>query len=94
MKTNIEKQICDAIEIIVNRAMAGARHDRTILANITSCVDEQNGKYKCKYQDSLFYAYAFEGDSYQVGDNVYILIPENDMGKDKIILTKLRRATK
>ena len=82
-----EDKICEAIGTIVEQAVSSAGYDRTIQAVVSSCSDATIGKYKIKYQDSLFYAYATNPDiTYTKGTNVYILIPGNDMTKDKIIL--------
>ena len=83
----IEDNICEAIELIVDKSVKEAGFDKTIQATVKSCVDESIGKYKIKYQDSSFYAYASSPDVVY-GDNtlVYILIPQNDMTKDKTIL--------
>ena len=87
MNNDITKQICDAIEIIVNKSIADAEFDKTIQATVVSCVDQTIGKYKCKYQDSTFYAYSSSSEvTYTNGANVYILVPANDMSKDKTIL--------
>lgn len=83
----IEQQICDAIEIIVERAIDQANYDRTIQATVISCVDQTIGKYKVKYQDSTFYAYSGNSDiTYTNGSTVYILIPGNNTEADKTIL--------
>ena len=83
----IEQQICDAIEIIVDRAIEQANYDKTIQATVISCVDATIGKYKVKYQDSTFYAYSGSSDiTYTNGSTVYILIPGNNTEADKTIL--------
>jgi hypothetical protein len=84
---SIETSICDAIELIVDRAISQASYDKTIQATIVECTDSTIGKYKVKYQDSTFYAYSSGTDvSYTAGASVYILVPGNDMSKDKTIL--------
>ncbi len=84
---NIENQICEAIELIVERAVNNAKYDKTIQAVVQSCVDATIGKYKISYQDSSFYAYATNADiTYPNGSMVYILVPGNDMSKNKTIL--------
>ena len=50
-----EKNICQAIDIIVNRAISTAGYDKTIQATIISCVDATIGRYRIRYQDSVFY---------------------------------------
>lgn len=83
----IESKICDAIELLVNRAVEQANYDKTIQATVVEAVDETIGKYLVKYQDSTFYAYAGNSDvTYPQGSNVYILIPGNDTSADKTIL--------
>lgn len=83
----IEDQICEAIEYIVRDAVDNAGYDKTIQATIVSCIDATIGKYKVKYQDSTFYAYANNSEvTYTNGSDVYILVPGNDMSRDKTIL--------
>lgn len=83
----IEQNICEAIDIIVNKAISQANYDKTIEATIIKCIDQTIGKYSVKYQDSSFYAYSNDLNTiYQKGTNVYILIPSNDMNKEKTIL--------
>lgn len=82
-----EQMICDAIETLVDRAVAKADYDKTIQATILEHTDATIGKYKVKYQDSTFYAYAADVDAnYSKGSSVYILIHSNDMEKDKTII--------
>lgn len=85
--TDIENNICEAIEYIVNNAVENAGYDKTIQATIVNVVDQTIGKYKIKYQDSTFIAYAQSTDvTYVNGAEVYVLIPGNDMTRDKTIL--------
>ena len=87
MAINIENSICEAIEYIVENAVANAGFDKTVQATIISCIDETIGKYKVKYQDSTFYAYSQTADmKYLNGKSVYILIPGNNMSSNKTIL--------
>ena len=83
----IEQSICQAVDVIVQKAIEQASYDKTIQATVISCVDATIGKYKVRYQDSTFYAYSGSSDiTYTDGSNVYVLIPGNDMDKDKTIL--------
>ena len=44
-------------------------------------------EYKLKYQDIVFEAYSMAYNAiYQNGSNVYVLVPNNDMGNQKVIL--------
>ena len=92
---NIEQNICDAIEVIANNIVSKAGFDKTIQASIISCVDEATGKYKVKYQDNTFYAYSSDiNKKYSKNDRVYILIPGNDMTRDKTILGTVGKTSK
>ena len=51
---SIENNICQAIDIIVDKAIQDAAYDKTILAQVLSCVDATIGKYKVKYQDNIY----------------------------------------
>lgn len=83
----IEDKICEAIELIVSKSIAEAGYDRTIQAIIKKCEDPSIGKYKVAYQDTQFYAYSTNADiAYSNDTGVYVLIPANDMTKDKTIL--------
>ena len=82
-----EDKIINAIETIVDNKVENANYDKTIQAQIISCVDATIGKYKVQYQDSTFYAYSGSSDLvFSDGAEVYILIPGNDMSRDKTIL--------
>ena len=82
-----ENMICEAIETLVDRAVEKANYDKTIQASIVEQVDATIGKYKVKYQDSTFFAYAAHANAnYSKGTNVYVLVPSNDMEKDKTII--------
>ena len=84
---NYESQILEAIQILVDNAISKAEYDKTIQCTISRCVDKTIGKYIVKYQDSSFYAYSANTDTtYAGGTNVYVLVPGNDMAKDKSII--------
>ena len=90
-----ENQILDAIETIVNKKVETAGYDRTIQAKIISCDDPTIGKYRVQYQDSVFYAYSGSSEiNYVPGSEVYILVPNNDMSRDKSILGSVSRLGK
>ena len=84
---NYESQILEAIQILVNDAVSKADYDKTIQGTISRCVDATIGKYIVRYQDSSFYAYSSNTDTtYPSGTAVYVLVPGNDMSKDKSII--------
>ena len=84
---NYEDKLIDAIEAIAQDSVAKAGYDKTIQCQIVECIDPTIGKYKVKYQDSTFLAYSGSLDiSYLPGMDVYVLVPGNDMTRDKQIL--------
>lgn len=88
---NLEDILLQAMDIIASRRVATANYDKTIQANIVSCVDSSTEKYRVKYQDSVFLAYANNTEQlYEKDDAVYVLIPNGDMKKEKLILGKIR----
>lgn len=86
----LEDNILNAIDIVVKAKIENAKYDRTIMAQIVSCEDEEIGKYKCKYQGIIITAYSSHPLlKYNINDNVYILtIPEDSSGQGKIIIGK------
>ena len=84
---SISSKILDAIELLTQNSIKKAAYDKTIQAQIISCEDETIGKYKCRYQDAIIYAYSNSIDTtYSEKAYVYILVPDNDMSKEKTIL--------
>ena len=85
--SNYEDKLLDAIEAVVNNAVKKAGYDRTIQCQIVECLDATIGKYKVKYQDSTFIAYSGNTDiPFMNGADVYVLVPGNDMTREKQIL--------
>lgn len=83
----INQKVLDAIELLAGASVDKAGYDKTIQAQIISCQDAATGKYKCRYQDSIIYAFSGSIDiAYNKDDYVYILVPNNDMRKQKTIL--------
>ena len=84
---SVNDKILDAIELLAKSSVERAGYDKTIQAQVIACQDKITGKYKCKYQDAVFFAYVGNPDiSLSNGSLVYILVPENDMSKDKTII--------
>ena len=87
MSNIIEQSICEAVDILVDRAISKAGFDKTITAIVVECMDQVAGKYKVKYQDSFYYATSDNSSTtYSVNSEVYVLVPNGDFSKDKKIL--------
>ena len=84
--SSIEQSILDSIEILLNKRVSQLQFDKTVRATIVSVQDQSIGKYKVRYQDSLFYAYADPDSNYNEDDQVYVQIPSSDYNKTKLIV--------
>lgn len=89
---SVSQKVLDAIELLATSSVKKAGYDKTIQAQILSCEDATIGKYRCRYQDSVFYAYSNNSNmTFTNGSYVYILVPENDMSKEKTILGSTKK---
>lgn len=82
----IAENIFNAIDVIVDKKLREAKYDSTIIAKIIKVQDSALGRYEVQYQDAKFIALSVGGGAYQVNDNVYVLVPTNDLSRDKYIL--------
>lgn len=84
-------QIIDAIQTIAQNEVAGLKFDKTIRASIIEVTDPSIGKYKVRYQNSSFYAYALDLKTYAKGANVYVVVPSSDFNKDPYIMGTVKK---
>ncbi|MDY6058352.1 MAG: hypothetical protein SPI36_03805, partial [Candidatus Onthovivens sp.] len=90
---SIENNVCEAIEILAEKIIDNANYDKTIQAQVVSCIDQEAGKYKIKYQNSYSYAYATSPEiHYSNGTYVYVQVPNGDMKKNKTILNAIENS--
>lgn len=78
------ENICQAIEVIVKKAISELAFDTTIVGYITKKIS--NDEYQIRSLDKIFTAFDMAQTGYNVGDQVYVLIPQNDYSNRKIIL--------
>lgn len=81
------------MDIIANKKIENLPFDKTILCTITEIEDEDEGIYKVSFSGSqskvtYFTAYAQEDTFYEIGDNVYVNVPQNDFSQQKTIISK------
>lgn len=89
MANNIQKSINDAISTIVNKRIDALALDKTVIGIIDSYVDTTRGIYKIKCDGGYFNARSqSEGVLYLPGMSVYVQIPQNDMTKEKLIISR------
>lgn len=88
---DLTQSLLQAISIIADRSVEEISSDKTIKAIIKKNINTSEGKYLITYNDGDFYAYTQSGstDIYQAGEEVYILVPEDDMSQKKFIIGRV-----
>lgn len=82
-----EKAICQVVNTIADQRISQAGFDTTVEAVVIGILDKTRGKYKLKYQNNIFQAYANNSEVYyEEGKIVTVLIPNNDWTLGKLIL--------
>ena len=77
----------DAVNTIAKDEVSAAKNDATVDAEIKSVVNIDIGQYKVAYQGNVFDAYSSDPlSTYDVGEQVYVLVPQGDFSKRKVIL--------
>ena len=84
---NLQEDLFKSIDTIVQARIANLPYDKTIEGEIVDINNSNFGKYTVRYQ-----AATFEASStiigLEVGDIVYVSIPQNDFKQEKIITAK------
>ena len=84
---NLQDTILNAIEIIADKKIENLETDKTITATVASCVNALTGQYRLKYNGGFISAFVENDKSYKENQSVYVLVPQGDMSKKKIILS-------
>lgn len=85
--SSIQNSLFEAMKIFSESATANSGATITIEGQITSIQDQAAGVYSVDYLGSVFDAHSNSNATYSVGDNVYILVPDGDFTKEKVILS-------
>ena len=88
---DLTKSLLDAISIIADKSAEEVSSDKTIKVIVKKVVDTSEGKYLVTYNSGDFYVYTQAGskDIYQIGEFLYVLVPEGDMSQKKFIIGKV-----
>lgn len=87
--SDIKQELFEAISIIVHSENEKLKFTKTIEAIIYDNSEAAIGRYRVKYQDSIFYVYSNDVSlKYNVNDTVLVLVPEGDFSQQKIIVGK------
>ena len=84
--SNIQNSLFEAMKIFSESAAANSGATLTIDSTITAVKDEAAGVYSVEYLGSTFEVHSNSNATYSVGDSVYVLVPDGDFTKEKIIL--------
>lgn len=89
MTNNIQESINNAISTIVSKRIDALALDKTVIGVIDSVVSPKRHIYKVKCDGGFFNAKSqTENAIYLPGMAVYVQIPQNDMTKDKLIISR------
>ena len=86
MATGVGEAVLTTIDTMVKNRISKLAVDKTVTAKIKKCVDQKTGKYSLTYQGGIIFGYAQDSKTYTEDQSVYLLIPESNMSKRKIIL--------
>lgn len=87
MGTELSESLSNAIKTIADNSSTKMVGTRTIEAVVSKVIDASSGLYAVNYSGNTFSAYVTDGKTvYKENDKVYILVPDNDFSKNKVIL--------
>lgn len=86
MADNYQEALIKAIETISKSQVDSLATDKTVTATIASCSDLLTNEYKVSYNGGIMTVYGTSGKTYSKGSSVYVLVPEGDFTKKKIII--------
>ena len=82
----IQNSLFEAIKMFADNSVQNSNATKTIKAEITEIVNPTTGFYKAKYLNDNITVHTDSNLQYSVGDLVYVLIPDGDFSKNKIII--------
>lgn len=86
MSSEYNDNIAKAIDILLNKRLKSLGYDQTIIAIIQQVINSEQGKYKITYEGSVLEAEAINQNKlYDVGQLVYVKIPQSDFSNKLII---------
>lgn len=86
MAVNVEA-FYDMINGIARQQVQATPMDLTIDATISKLYNVDTGEYKVEYQGNIFSAFVSNPEvTYNVGERVYVLVPQGDFSTKKVIL--------
>lgn len=87
MALDLTEAFFDAINGIAQRNIQAAAMDLTIDCEVQKAYNIDIGEYKVLHEGSIFSAFSSDPTvTYKNGDKVYVLVPQGDMSRKKVIL--------
>ena len=90
---NLQDSLLNAIDYLVNNRIEKINKDTTITCTIKKCENALTGQYTVNYNGGFLTAYAQENISYEENISVFVLVPEGDFTKRKLIIGKASQVT-
>lgn len=88
---DIQKSLLDSLSLVANSSAKNMQNTVTIEAEVISVEDSGLNSYKVNYMNNKFIAYANTPNvQYTQGDKVYVLVPNGDFSKEKIIIGTIK----
>ncbi len=85
-KENLNKAFLEAMKKISKYAADQSKAAITIKATIVGIKDDSKRLYTVSYRNNTFDVTSNSDLNYQQGDNVYVLVPDGDFSKEKMII--------
>ena len=87
--------INEAIAIIAKSEIAKASsYDKTIICKVIKVYEERTNYYRVSNENINFDAKVLNGETYEVNDEVYVMIPQGDYNLEKLIIGKFSSSEK
>lgn len=84
--SDISEQLFQAIDAIVQERLKQLNFDKTIIATIINNDKRDFGCYQVSTDNNIKFKVYSEITKYNIGDKVYIRVPEGDYTKQKVII--------
>ena len=91
--SDLQGSLLQAIDYLVNNRIDKINRDTTITCTIKKCNNSLTQEYQVNYNGGFLNAYAQEGASYSENQEVFVLVPEGDFTKRKLIIGKASQVT-
>ena len=91
--SDLQGSLLQAIDYLVNNRIDKINKDVTITCTIKKCNNSLTQEYQVNYNGGFLNAYAQDGVSYSENQEVFVLVPEGDFTKRKLIIGKASQVT-